>query len=111
MRNFIALQALPRRAGQLSIPRRFWTRLGSASIPLPFRYEEPGSVREVLPLEEAEIRKVNGVEVIPYREGVLPVVRLASIRRLRRSTMPSRSSTSPTGVQGSVPRRKQTSDL
>jgi hypothetical protein len=40
MRNFIALQALPRRAGQLSIPRRFWTRLGSASIPLPFRYEE-----------------------------------------------------------------------
>ena len=31
-----------------------------------------------MPLEEAEIRKVNGVEVIPYREGVLPVVRLAS---------------------------------
>jgi two-component system, chemotaxis family, sensor kinase CheA len=39
-------------------------------------------VTEVMPVTEDEIRKVNGVEVIPYREGVLPIVRLSSFFRL-----------------------------
>ncbi len=39
-------------------------------------------VTEVLPVTDQEIQMVNGVEVIPYREGVLPVVRLASFFRL-----------------------------
>jgi two-component system chemotaxis sensor kinase CheA len=41
-------------------------------------------VREILSVEEAEIRKVNGVEVIPYRDGALPVLRLSSFFRLAR---------------------------
>jgi len=41
-------------------------------------------VAEVMPVTEEEIRKVNGVEVIAYREGVLPVMRLSSFFRLAR---------------------------
>jgi two-component system, chemotaxis family, sensor kinase CheA len=41
-------------------------------------------VAEVMPVTEEEIRKVNGVEVIPYREGVLPIIRLSSFFRLAR---------------------------
>jgi two-component system, chemotaxis family, sensor kinase CheA len=41
-------------------------------------------VTEVIPVTEEEIRKVNGVEVIPYREGVLPIIRLSSFFRLAR---------------------------
>lgn len=43
-------------------------------------------VSEVMPVTEEEIRKVNGVEVIPYREGVLPVIRLSSFFRLARAS-------------------------
>ncbi len=39
-------------------------------------------VSEVLPLTETDVRKVNGVEVIPYRNGVLPIIRLASFFKL-----------------------------
>jgi two-component system, chemotaxis family, sensor kinase CheA len=38
-------------------------------------------VREVLQVEEQEIRRVNGVETISYREGVLPILRLSSFFR------------------------------
>jgi two-component system, chemotaxis family, sensor kinase CheA len=41
-------------------------------------------ITEVMPVTEEEIRKVNGVEVIPYREGVLPIIRLSSFFRLAR---------------------------
>ncbi len=41
-------------------------------------------IKEVMPVAEEEIRKVNGVEVIPYRDGVLPVTRLSSFFRLAR---------------------------
>ena len=41
-------------------------------------------ITEVMPVTEEEIRKVNGVEVIPYREGVLPIIRLSSFFRLGR---------------------------
>ena len=45
-------------------------------------------VAEVLPVTEEEIRKVNGVEVISYRDGVLPVIRLSSFFRLKRQPQP-----------------------
>jgi two-component system chemotaxis sensor kinase CheA len=41
-------------------------------------------VVEVLPVTEEEIRAVNGVEVIPYRDGVLPVIRLSTFFRMKR---------------------------
>ena len=40
-------------------------------------------VREILHSTEAQIQIANGVEVISYREGVLPVVRLAGLFRLK----------------------------
>jgi two-component system chemotaxis sensor kinase CheA len=39
-------------------------------------------VREILPTTETDIQVVNGIEVIPYRDGVLPVVRLSGLFRL-----------------------------
>ena len=36
-------------------------------------------VRELLHITEGQIQKANGIEVIPYRGGVLPVVRLAGL--------------------------------
>jgi two-component system chemotaxis sensor kinase CheA len=36
-------------------------------------------VREVMHVEENQIRTVNRTEVVPYRSGVLPVVRLAAM--------------------------------
>jgi two-component system chemotaxis sensor kinase CheA len=39
-------------------------------------------VREILHTTEEQIEKVNGVEVIAYRSGVLPIVRLAGLFRL-----------------------------
>jgi two-component system chemotaxis sensor kinase CheA len=47
-------------------------------------------VAEVLPLAESDIRSVNGVEVIPYRNGVLPIVRLASFFRLEQTRQGNR---------------------
>ncbi|HEX7862047.1 MAG TPA: chemotaxis protein CheA [Verrucomicrobiae bacterium] len=41
-------------------------------------------VAEVMPVTEEEIQMVNGLEVIPYREGVLPIIRLSSFFRLAR---------------------------
>ena len=39
-------------------------------------------VREILQTTETDIQLVNGIEVIPYRDGVLPVVRLSGLFRL-----------------------------
>jgi two-component system chemotaxis sensor kinase CheA len=39
-------------------------------------------VREILHKTEADIQMVNGIEAVAYKEGVLPVVRLADIFRL-----------------------------
>ena len=38
-----------------------------------------GYISEVIQVEEKDFRMVNRVEVVPYRSGVLPVVRLASL--------------------------------
>jgi two-component system chemotaxis sensor kinase CheA len=47
-------------------------------------------VSEVLPVAETDIRQVNGVEVIAYRDGVLPVVRLASFFSMAQAPQPHR---------------------
>jgi len=39
-------------------------------------------VREILQITEGQIQMANGVEVVPYREGVLPVLRLEKLFRL-----------------------------
>jgi two-component system chemotaxis sensor kinase CheA len=39
-------------------------------------------VREILHTTEEQIEKVNGIEAIAYRSGVLPIVRLAGLFRL-----------------------------
>jgi two-component system chemotaxis sensor kinase CheA len=39
-------------------------------------------VREILHKTENDIQKANGLEIIPYRSGILPVVRLAEFFRL-----------------------------
>lgn len=39
-------------------------------------------VREILQASESQIQIANGVEVLPYRGGVLPVVRLSKLFRL-----------------------------
>jgi two-component system chemotaxis sensor kinase CheA len=45
-------------------------------------------VTEVLPVTEEDIRWVNGTEVLKYRDGILPVIRLSSFFRLARSKQP-----------------------
>jgi two-component system chemotaxis sensor kinase CheA len=41
-------------------------------------------VSEVMQINETDVRRVNGIEVIPYRSGILPVYRLATFFRVRR---------------------------
>jgi two-component system chemotaxis sensor kinase CheA len=47
-----------------------------------------GFVSEVLPVSEEEVWSINQTEVIAYRSGVLPILRLDSIFGLPRSTQP-----------------------
>jgi len=39
-------------------------------------------VREIVHTNETEVQLANGIEVIPYRDGILPILRLAKIFRL-----------------------------
>lgn len=41
-----------------------------------------GFVREILQITEEQIQIANSVEVIPYRSGILPIVRLSKLFRL-----------------------------
>lgn len=43
-----------------------------------------GVVREILHKSEADVQKVNGIEIIPYKEGILPIMRLADFFHLPR---------------------------
>jgi two-component system chemotaxis sensor kinase CheA len=45
-------------------------------------------VREILQATESQIQMVNGVEAISYRAGILPIVRLDGLFRLRSKTRP-----------------------
>ena len=40
------------------------------------------SVREILQMTEGDIQMVNNIEIVPYRDGVLPVFRLADFFKL-----------------------------
>jgi len=55
------------------------------------------SVQEVLQMDTAQIRRLNATEVIPYRDSILPVIRLRSMFRLP----PSAKCTLPMLVLGS----------
>jgi two-component system chemotaxis sensor kinase CheA len=46
------------------------------------------SVREILHANEGEIQVANGIEIIPYREGILPIVRLAKLFKLASQPRP-----------------------
>jgi two-component system chemotaxis sensor kinase CheA len=46
------------------------------------------SVREVLQVKDEQIKIVNGIETIPYRTAVLPVVRLTGLFQLRNVLKP-----------------------
>jgi two-component system chemotaxis sensor kinase CheA len=45
-------------------------------------------VQEILHQTEGDIQRVNGVDVVPYRKGVLPVIRLTDIFRLTAAPKP-----------------------
>lgn len=40
-------------------------------------------IREILQITEANVQIANGIEIVPYREGVLPVIRLADFLGLK----------------------------
>ncbi|HYG24010.1 MAG TPA: chemotaxis protein CheA [Verrucomicrobiae bacterium] len=58
----------------LAIADVFLITVGAQTCALPHSY-----VREVLRLDPSTIRRVNETEVIPYRDGILPLVRLRSL--------------------------------
>lgn len=60
------------------------------------------SVREILQTSDEQIQMANGIEVVPYREGVLPVIRLAGIFRLPITPRPRRYLLVVTSDRGSV---------
>jgi len=60
------------------------------------------SVREILHAAESQIQIANGVEVISYREGVLPVVRLSGLFRLPSQPRPRMYLLVVTSDRGSV---------
>jgi len=59
-------------------------------------------VREILHSSETQVQIVNGVEVIPYRAGVLPIVRLASLFHLPRAANPQLCVLVITSDRGSI---------
>jgi two-component system chemotaxis sensor kinase CheA len=61
----------------LAITDALIARVGSQTFAVP-----QSSVREVIAVDTSAIRTLEGHEVIPYRGGALPVIRLASALRL-----------------------------
>jgi len=59
-------------------------------------------VREILHTTDAQIQMVNGIEAVPYRSGVLPIVRLADLFRLRSIARPKMCLLAITSERGSV---------
>lgn len=64
----------------LAVAETFIVRASGQTCGVP-----QSSVREILQKTEADIQTVNGIEVVPYRDGVLPIVRLADIFHLNRA--------------------------
>ena len=61
----------------LAVSESFIVSCGEQTCAIPQTF-----VSEVLQVDEQSIRTVNRVEVIPYRSGVLPIVRLSKMFRL-----------------------------
>jgi two-component system chemotaxis sensor kinase CheA len=59
-------------------------------------------VREIMHATEAQVQIANGVEVVPYRGGVLPIVRLARLFRLASAPRPKLCLLVITSDRGSV---------
>jgi two-component system chemotaxis sensor kinase CheA len=49
-------------------------RVGAESFAVP-----QGAVREVIDVVESDIRRIEGNEIVPYREGSLPLVRIGRL--------------------------------
>lgn len=49
-------------------------RVGSESFAVP-----QGAVREVIAVAAADVRELEGNEIVPHREGALPIIRLARL--------------------------------
>jgi two-component system chemotaxis sensor kinase CheA len=58
----------------LSITEALIAVIGDRTFAVP-----QGSVREVIEIERASLRRVEGHEIAPYRGGVLPVLRLSRL--------------------------------
>ena len=65
----------------LAVSESFIVSCGEQTCAIPQTF-----VSEVLQVDEHAIRTVNRVEVIPYRSGVLPIVRLSKMFRLPSET-------------------------
>ncbi len=61
----------------LAIAESFIVRAAGQTCAVPQSF-----VREILHKTEADIQTINGIEVVPYRDGVLPVIRLADFFHL-----------------------------
>jgi len=61
----------------LAIAESFIVRAAGQTCAVPQSF-----VREILHKTEADIQTINSIEVVPYRDGVLPVVRLADFFQL-----------------------------
>ncbi|SPE51155.1 CheA signal transduction histidine kinase [Verrucomicrobia bacterium] len=59
-------------------------------------------VTEILHATEDQVQMVNGIEVIPFRAGVLPIVRLSGLFRLGGAAKPQRYLLVITSERGSV---------
>jgi two-component system, chemotaxis family, sensor kinase CheA len=59
-------------------------------------------VREIFHATEGELQEANGIEVIPYRGGVLPIIRLADLFRLAGRAMPKQCVLVVASERGSV---------
>ena len=61
----------------LAIAESFIVRAAGQTCAVPQSF-----VREILHKTEADFQTINGIEVVPYRDGVLPVIRLADFFHL-----------------------------
>jgi two-component system, chemotaxis family, sensor kinase CheA len=68
----------------LAVAEAFIVRAAGQTCALP-----QSAVREVLHIAEDQIQMANGIEVVSYRAGVLPVVRLAGLFRLKSAPKPT----------------------
>ncbi len=64
----------------LAIAESFIVRAAGQTCAVPQSF-----VREILHKTEADVQTINGIEAVPYRDGVLPLIRLADFFHLPRT--------------------------